>query len=99
MAVCSRKTWSACSLCALVIVGQALYIALSLTGEVRASAAPMGEVVVSSHPAGAHVAIDGTDQGVTPVVVSLPIGRHRVDVTSTTGTPQTLEAEVTEGAR
>lgn len=87
------------SLCALVIVGQALYIALSLTGEVRASTAPTGEVVVSSHPAGAHVAIDGKDQGVTPVVVSLPIGRHRVEVTSTTGTPQTLEADVTEGAR
>ena len=87
------------ALCALVILGQALYIGLSLTGEVRASAAPTGEVVVSSHPAGAQVAIDGKDQGVTPVVVSLPIGRHRVDVTDPTGTPHSLEAEVTEGAR
>ena len=87
------------SLCALVIVGQAFYIGFSLTGEVRASAAPTGEVVVSSHPSGAHVAIDGRDQGVTPVVVSLPVGRHRVDVTSAAGTPQTLDAEVTEGAR
>ena len=87
------------ALCTLVILGQALYIGLSLTGEVRASAAPTGEVVVSSHPAGAPVAIDGKDQGVTPVVVSLPIGRHRVDVTSLTGTPHSLEAEVTEGAR
>lgn len=87
------------SLCALVIVGQAFYIGLSLTGEVRASAAPTGEVVVSSHPAGAHVAIDGRDQGVTPVAVSLPVGRHRVEVTSSAGTSQTLDAEVTEGAR
>ena len=87
------------ALCALVILGQALYIGLSLTGEVRASAAPTGDVVVSSHPAGARVAIDGRDQGVTPVVVSLPVGRHRVDVTSTSGAPQTLEADVTEGAR
>lgn len=95
----SKELVGVLALCALVILGQALYIGLSLTGEVRASAAPTGEVVVSSHPAGAHVAIDGTDQGVTPLVVALPVGRHRVQVTSTTGTPQTLEAEVTAGAR
>ncbi len=87
------------AVCALVILGQALYIGLSLTGEVRASAAPTGEVVVSSHPAGAQVAIDGKDHGTTPVVVSLPVGRHRVEVTNSTGVPQLLEAEVTEGVR
>ena len=47
----SRDMVGVLAIFTLVILGQALYIALSLTGEVRASAAPTGDLVLSSHPA------------------------------------------------
>ncbi len=96
----SRDMVGVLALFTLVILGQALYIGLSLTGEVRASAAPTGDLVLSSHPAGARVAIDGQDHGVTPLVVALPVGRHRVEVTGGDGlSPQALDADVAEGTR
>ncbi len=96
----SRDMVGVLALFTLVILGQALYIGLSLTGEVRASAAPTGDLVLSSHPAGARVAIDGHDHGVTPLVVTLPVGRHRVVVIGGDGLPsQTLDADLSEGAR
>ena len=53
-----------------VIVAQAFYIGFSLTGE--ASARPdVGEAVVSSHPTGAQVRVDGRLQGTTPLVMPL----------------------------
>lgn len=94
----SRDMAGVLALFTLVVLGQAIYIGLSLTGEVRASEAPTGELVLSSHPAGARVAIDGQDHGVTPLVASVPVGRHRVEVTGGSGAPQTLNAEVTAGA-
>ena len=96
----SRDMSGVLALFALVILGQALYIGLSLSGEVRASAAPTGQLVLSSHPAGARVAVDGHDHGVTPLVVTLPVGRHRVEVVGGGGLPpQTLDADLSDGAR
>ncbi len=96
----SRDMSGVLALFALVILGQALYIGLSLSGEVRASAAPTGQLVLSSHPAGAQVAVDGHDHGVTPLVVTLPVGRHRVEVMGGGSLPpQTLDADLSDGAR
>lgn len=79
----------------LVILGQAFYIGFSLSGEVRASAAPTGELVLSSHPAGARVAIDGRDHGVTPLVVTMPVGTHHVAVFGQGGVSEAFDANVT----
>lgn len=40
-----------------------------------------GLVTLSSDPAGAEVAIDGTSRGVTPLTMSLPVGVHKVTLT------------------
>jgi hypothetical protein len=37
-------------------------------------------VTINSHPAGATVVIDGKPRGVTPLKLTLPIGRHRVEL-------------------
>lgn len=83
---------------AAVIMAQAFYIGFSLTGE--ASARPeMGEAVISSHPTGAPVLVDGRLQGTTPVVLPLTAGRHRVEVLSASGDPERLQADVIAGQR
>lgn len=84
---------------ALVVFGQVFYIGLSLGGAVGASPAPAGELVLSSHPAGARVTIDGQDQGVTPLVATAPVGRRQVQVTGADGAVQTFEADVNATVR
>ncbi len=81
-----------------VIVAQGFYIGFSLTGE--ASARPdVGEVVVSSHPTGAQVRVDGDMHGTTPLVLPLVAGRHRVELVGASGDPTFLEADVVAGER
>lgn len=83
---------------AAVIVAQAFYIGFSLTGE--ASARPdVGEAVVSSHPTGAQVRVDGRLQGTTPLVMPLSAGRHLLEVLGPVGEPEQLEADVVAGQR
>lgn len=84
---------------ALVVFGQVFYIGLSLGGAAGASPAPAGELVLSSHPAGARVTIDGQDQGVTPLVATAPVGRHQIQVTGADGAVQTFTADVNATAR
>ena len=83
---------------AAVIMAQAFYIGFSLTGE--ASARPdMGEAVISSHPTGAQVLVDGHLQGTTPLVLPLSAGRHRVEVLGAAGDTELMQADVVAGER
>ncbi len=87
------------SIFALVVFGEIFYIGLSLGESVGVSTVPNGELVLSSHPAGARVSIDGRDQGVTPLVASLPVGAHQVHIAGADGAEQTLTADVSATAR
>lgn len=83
---------------AAVIFAQAFYIGFSLTGE--ASARPdVGEALVSSHPTGAQVRVDGRLQGTTPLVMPLSAGRHLLEVAGPVGDPVQVEAQVVAGQR
>ena len=54
-------------------------------------ASATGQVEVTSDPAGAHVTVDGTRRGVTPLTLPLPPGQHVVIVSDgTTNTSRTV---------
>lgn len=91
-----REALALLALFLAVIVAQAFYLSLSLTGE--ASADPrLGDVVLSSHPSGAEVLVDGRVHGVTPVVLSLVAGRHDVEVRHAGAPTEHVALDVTAG--
>lgn len=60
--------------------------------------ADTGLVVVSSHPAGAAVRIDGTAHGVTPAAARVSAGHHRIDIDAGNGQAvRTFEADIAGG--
>lgn len=64
-----------------------------------AAAAPTtGVLVLSSHPAGAAVLVDGTARGTTPLVLTLPAGDHTVQVSHAETEPTRLVAALSVGA-
>ncbi len=81
---------------ATLILGQAATMGLS-TGGATARAAELGEVVVSSHPSGAPVLLNGVEQGTTPLVLRLATGRHRLEIAGAGGSVQPLDTEVMAG--
>ncbi len=62
----------------------------------QAMPTPTGSVVVTSNHEGALVRVDGKDSGFTPAVLTLPAGRHRVEVSMTD--MRTFSREVEVGA-
>lgn len=84
------------ALFASVIIAQAFYIGVSLTAE--ATARPgVGQAVLSSHPSGATVTVDGTAYGVTPLVATLDAGTHRVEVVGADGARAALSLRIQPG--
>ena len=84
------------ALFASVIIAQAFYIGVSLTAE--ATARPgVGQAVLSSHPSGATVTVDGADYGVTPLVATLDAGTHRVEVAGADGARAALSLRIPPG--
>lgn len=82
-----------------VLVAQAFYLGLSLTGA-AAPAPSTGDVVLSSHPSGARVTVDGRAAGTTPLLLTLPAGRRVVRLDPATGEDgRTLVVDVTAGER
>lgn len=81
-----------------VIVAQAFYIGFSLTGE-AAGRQGVGEVLVSSHPSGAQVKVDGRLHGTTPLVLALDAGSHALDVLGANGTAAPVFVDVEPGVR
>jgi len=59
--------------CAAALAGVAVYSTASNVEQ-------MGSLRVESDPNGAMVTIDGRDRGATPLVVTLPVGRHAATV-------------------
>lgn len=81
-----------------VIIAQGFYIGFSLTGE-ASSRRGVGEVLVSSHPSGAQVRVDGRVHGSTPLVLALDAGRHAVDLVGANGSTQPVVVDVEAGTR
>ena len=80
--------------CAALILGAAVYLGIATSS---GSAVELGEMVVSSHPAGARVLLDGVEQGTTPLVLRLAPGRHRVEIAGADGAVQPIDTEVAAG--
>lgn len=57
---------------------------------------PLGKLVVQANKTPALVRIDGVEAGFTPVVVDVPIGRHKVEVSYPEYETWTREVTVTE---
>ena len=84
------------ALFASVIIAQAFYIGVSLTAEATAHPG-VGQAVLSSHPSGATVTVDGADYGVTPLVATLDAGTHRVEVAGADGARAALSLRIQPG--
>jgi PEGA domain len=84
---------------ALVVVGLATYSAgrLSSPSIDRANAA-MGTLVLSSHPSGAQVVVDGQPAGTTPLALQLAAGPHAVVISGAAGVSEQFSTEVAAGS-
>lgn len=81
--VAAPRDWRTASLVVVTLfaLAQAGFIAFwMLSGSAIAAPPDTGSVAITSEPAGAAVAIDGTPSGVTPLAVTLATGSHRIDV-------------------
>ena len=54
--------------------------------------------MVESNPAGAKVLVDGQDQGITPLTLTLTNGRHEVELRGG-GRPRVFNVFISSGAR
>jgi hypothetical protein len=59
------------------------------------SAAPAGRLVIQSTPPGALVTVDGQRAGETPVTLTVPFGRHEVQVARSGYVPRTDRVDLT----
>lgn len=94
----SRDRIGVLALFAAVIVAQAFYIGFSLTGE-AAPRVGVGDLVLSSHPSGVQVKVDGRLHGTTPLVLPLDAGTHALELVGPDGTPAALDVAIVAGQR
>ncbi|MEZ5293350.1 MAG: PEGA domain-containing protein [Vicinamibacterales bacterium] len=90
-----REMFGILALFALVILAQAVYIGYSLVGGSR----DVSEMVVSSHPSGAQVLVDGRLEGTTPLAAFVAAGRHLIEVLGPGGAPEQFETDLVPGER
>ena len=64
----------------LAVLAEAGFIAVLMSRRTAAIAGTEGTIAIDTAPAGARVFVNDTDQGVTPLKLSLPAGAHRVAV-------------------
>jgi hypothetical protein len=84
----ARRVWSGASVRArvLVLCAAVCVIAVAATAAVRSRAAASsgtgntGSVSIESEPGGAAIVIDGQPRGTTPVSLTLPAGRHTLQL-------------------
>ncbi len=80
-------------------------IALAAVGMLAArrrapdSPAPTGTLIVDSNPAGAQIRIDGKARGATPATMTLPAGKHTIELSRAEGAPRSLEVNVAAGTQ
>lgn len=86
------------ALFAAVIIAQAFYIGLTLTGEASGRTG-VGDIVISSHPSGATVTVDGRAYGVTPLVATIDAGAHHVEIAGGAAVPARFDLSVPAGQR
>lgn len=73
-------------------------VVVRTTGQPQVAPVAMGTIIISSHPAGAAVSIDGQPRGVTPVALPIAQGQHTIDIAdAAAGSPQQLVADVAGG--
>jgi hypothetical protein len=77
---------------ALAVGGR--YVSIGVTARAEKDS---GTLVVSSHPAGARVVVDGIDSGLTPLALQLPAGPHSIVLSNTAGVTNQLSADVIAG--
>ncbi len=93
----AKSAVAALALAATIAAGVAVF--LRTTSQPRVPAVAVGTVIISSHPAGAAVSIDGQPRGVTPVALPMAQGRHTIDIAdAVAGSPQHIVADVAGGA-
>lgn len=94
----SRDRIGVLALFVAVILAQAFYIGFSLTGE-AAPRAGVGDLVLSSHPSGVLVRVDGRLHGTTPLVLPLDAGVHALELVAPDGAATAVHVAVTAGQR
>src|SRR5258706_3943001 len=61
--------------------------------------AATGTLIVDSNPAGAQIRIDGKARGATPATMTLPAGKHTIELSRAEGAPRSLEVNVAAGTQ
>ena len=97
-AAAAQRTWWVAVATALVMVSLAAFAVgrESWRADTLGDAA-FGMLVLSSHPSGAHVAVDGRPEGVTPLALRVATGAHAVVITHAAGASEQFTADVTAG--
>lgn len=81
----------------VAVLGQAFYIGYRLSAQGGDAAA--AALVVSSHPAGLQVLVDGAVAGTTPLAIAAAPGPHHIEVTGVDGAVHGFDADVAAGER
>ncbi len=93
-----RFATAALALGLIVLSGAGAYLWFTAGADRSAEAArPVGTFVLSSHPPGAQVVVDGVPAGPTPLALQLTPGPHAVVVTGAGGISEQLSATVAAG--
>ncbi len=94
-----RALWVTLAAVVVAGVGVATYAVgrQSWLGAMAADAA-LGMLVLSSHPSGAQVTVDGQPAGATPLALRLAAGSHAVVVRGAAGLVEQFNADVVAGA-
>lgn len=94
-----RALWMALAALAVAGVSLATYaVGRQSWRTAAATEAALGTLVLSSHPSGAQVVVDGQPAGATPLALRLAAGPHAVVITDGAGVAEQFSADVTAGA-
>lgn len=89
---------TAVALAAVATIATAAWVARAMSASTVAPAPrATGTLILSSHPPGAEVVVDGTARGLTPLALQLPAGAHEV-VLSAAGQPSSERLHLTTEA-
>ncbi len=91
-----RLAWMVVPVATLVVAGVAA-VAGSMFLTASRTEAAMGSLVLSSHPSGAQVVVDGRLSGTTPLALRLGAGPHAIAVTGAAGVTEQFTTDIMPG--
>lgn len=87
-----------CDLCGVAELGERVQdVGAAMRRDVEATLVPPPILSITSVPVGAEIIVDGGEAGRTPLEVTVPAGRHEVEVVREGYFPETLQVDLIDG--